>query len=211
MKIIITEEQLNTALNEMAYPDSFNMDTFKSIPSFKKRIEYCRQNLTKIGEGSSRMVFKIDDEKVLKLAKNSKGLAQNKKEADTGYNENYFSCIAKVFDYVDDYKFIESEYARKCSKNEFKRITGYDFHTHVKFIYAEANDTLNLNFSQEFIDEAYDEGAIMIEVIDFAKNWKLTIQDLNDLRQYGIVKRNGEEYVVIADYGLDNDIYKKHY
>lgn len=98
-------------INEMAYPTSFNMEEFKNIRSFAGIVAYCRKHLTRIAEGSSRMVFKIDDEKVLKLAKNRKGLGQNKAEADMGYNEGYFTCIAHVSDYDDNYMFVEMELA----------------------------------------------------------------------------------------------------
>lgn len=201
----------NIELNEMPYPSSFDMEHFKSINSFKGRVEYCRQHLPKIGEGSSRMVFKIDDEKVIKLAKNRKGLEQNKTEADKGYDENYFDCIAKVFDYDDNYKFIEMELALPCKKSDFKRITEYDFETHVKFIIAEKNDKLYQEFTNEFIDDAYDNYSIMTQVIDFIRNYKFPIEDLLRLQQYGVVKRNGEEHVVIVDYGLTNEIWDKFY
>lgn len=201
----------NIELNEMPYPSSFDMEHFKSINSFKGRVEYCRQHLPKIGEGSSRMVFKIDDEKVIKLAKNRKGLEQNKTEADKGYNENYFDCIAKVFDYDDNYKFIEMELALPCKKNDFKRITGYDFETYVNFIIAEKNDTLHQKFSNDFIDDAYDNYSLMTEVIDFSRSFNLPIEDFLRLRQYGIVKRNGEEQIVVVDYGLTFDIWNVYY
>ena len=99
MKYRITEQQLNTIMNEMAYPDSFNMETFKSLTSYQKRIQYCRQHLQRIAEGSSRIAFKIDDTKVLKLAKNGRGLIQNEGEADLGYNNYYFTCLAEVFEF----------------------------------------------------------------------------------------------------------------
>lgn len=35
-----------------------------------------------IGNGSSRMVFQISDERVLKVAKNAKGIAQNEAEGE---------------------------------------------------------------------------------------------------------------------------------
>jgi mRNA-degrading endonuclease RelE of RelBE toxin-antitoxin system len=59
------------------YPTSWSIEEFKKLNSFNARIKYCNQHLTRISSGSSRVVYKIDDEKVLKLAKNKKGLAQN--------------------------------------------------------------------------------------------------------------------------------------
>lgn len=198
-------------INEMAYPTSFNMEEFKKIRSFAGRVAYCRKHLNRIAEGSSRMVFKIDDEKVLKLAKNRKGLGQNESEARMGYSEGYFTCIAHVFDYDDNYMFVEMELAKKCSKQDFLRITGYDFETFVKYLQAESNGDLRKEFSQEFIDEAYDNSSIMTEVSEFVRTYELPLGDIYRLEHYGIVKRKGEEYVVLIDYGLTNDVYEKYY
>ena len=66
-----------TVMDEMAYPVGFNMKTLISLPSFAKRLQYCMQYLKKIGAGSSRVVFAVDNEKVLKVAKNEKGIEQN--------------------------------------------------------------------------------------------------------------------------------------
>ncbi|MBR4624207.1 MAG: nucleotidyltransferase domain-containing protein [Alphaproteobacteria bacterium] len=61
-------------LNEAAMP-GFNLQTLSSIKSFAGRLKYCKQMLgPSFGSGSSRIIFEIDDEKVLKLAKNKKAL-----------------------------------------------------------------------------------------------------------------------------------------
>lgn len=65
-------------IKEMTYPETFNMEEFKSISRFASRIKYCETHLQRISSGSGRIVYKIDDEKVLKLAKNPKGVAQMK-------------------------------------------------------------------------------------------------------------------------------------
>jgi len=63
-------------LYEMAYPESFSMDTLLSLSSYMKKVWYANTHLQKIASGSSRIAYKIDDEKVLKISKNKKGLAQ---------------------------------------------------------------------------------------------------------------------------------------
>ena len=69
-------------LEEAVYPESFDLETFKKIPTFKGRTQYVAERLPKLGAGSSRIVYKIDDGTVLKLAKNQKGLAQNNLEIE---------------------------------------------------------------------------------------------------------------------------------
>ena len=75
-------------INEMAYPVSFNMDEFKMLKTFAARIKYCQAKLQRISSGSSRIVYKIDNEKVLKLAKTVKELLKMKQKAVITINQN---------------------------------------------------------------------------------------------------------------------------
>ena len=108
------------------YPASFSMETFKSLGSHAGRNRYAAEHLKRIGSGSSRIVYKIDDEKVLKLAKNDKGISQNETEIQWG-NERYFSSIlAQTIDSDDKGLWVEMELARKISRPEFKKLVGFD-------------------------------------------------------------------------------------
>ena len=118
--IIITEEQFKRLMQEMSYPTTFNMDEFKSLTSFQKRIEYCKQRLRRLGAGTSRIVYEIDEEKVLKLAKNGKGVAQNQEEIKLGadYYANSCGCCAEVYDYDDINWFVRKGFV--LDKQEVK-------------------------------------------------------------------------------------------
>ena len=118
-KIHITESQYKELIGEMAYPSSFDFDVFKSLKSFNKRVQYCEQHLTRISSGSSRIVYLVDDDKVLKLAKNQKGIAQNNVEISLG-NERYYTCFADVYDYDNNGLWLEMEYCRKAKKSDLK-------------------------------------------------------------------------------------------
>ena len=73
-------------LNEAPLPDTWDKDKFKQRPAiktFRDIIEYASEKAAEVGRGSSRVAFKIDyknQDTVLKIAKNEKGLAQNKQE-----------------------------------------------------------------------------------------------------------------------------------
>lgn len=47
----------------------------QNIRSFAGKIRLADQNLSRIGSGTGRAVYDVDGEKVLKLAKNPKGIA----------------------------------------------------------------------------------------------------------------------------------------
>ena len=102
-KAFINQLNNNSELEEMAYPSNFDLDYFKKLNSFNKKIQYCKQMLEYVGGGSSRMVFKIDNDKCLKLAKNKKGLEQNYTESDWSL-QNYYSVTARIYDYDERIK-----------------------------------------------------------------------------------------------------------
>ena len=86
MKIILNEKQeqilKKEALKE-AVGFGFSIEYMKRLPSLKKRYEYCVEYLGKpVGRGSSRVVFQYNDDIVIKLALNGKGIAQNEAEYD---------------------------------------------------------------------------------------------------------------------------------
>ena len=83
VKLTLSEDYTSVQRDiEEEYPISWNVEEFSKLKSFNQRIQYCEKNLTRISSGSSRIAYKIDDTKVLKLAKNKKGIAQNNVEID---------------------------------------------------------------------------------------------------------------------------------
>lgn len=229
-------------LNEMAYPAAFDMDTFKSIRSFAGRVDYCRSKLKYLGRGSSRIVFEIDDEKVLKLAYNRKGVAQNEAEADPMLRN--YNMFAKVFDVHPRYQWIEMEKAVPAEKSDFDRIYGgengmfsdffrkwaYDMeedltkggvfddwlHPYVFNIYLDmlgkSGGDVWGEIYRDFEDQFDYDGSLFDGLRNYMYDWDLhAYGDLQRISSYGVVKRNGKEEIVLIDYGLNNDVYDKHY
>lgn len=219
-KLILTENQYNYLLNEMAYPTWFNMDVFKSLTSFAARVRYCNEKLQRISSGSARIVYKIDDEKVLKLAKNKKGIAQN--EAESGdYYLQQIGCFAKIYDIDENGLWIEMQLARKVKPSDFKRLTGYDWNTMCAWIkycvshYKVTLGWLDESYVQLFNSEEWEENyeySIFSEVDEYLSNYQLgTYGDLIRLSSWGVVKEDGEERLVIVDYGLTDDVWDDYY
>lgn len=75
MRKILEMAGIEEPLEEMAYPTNFNLNEFSQISTFIGRKKYCDERLQKIGAGSSRIVYRVDDEKVLKIAKNKKRIS----------------------------------------------------------------------------------------------------------------------------------------
>lgn len=226
---LITEKQLNFLqkyytinedIDEMAYPTSFNMEEFKNCNSFAARVRYCQARLPRISSGSSRIVYKIDDEKVLKLAKNAKGVAQNNTEAYSYATETGIG--AQVFDHDENDLWLEMELARRATAADFKNIVGVPF----AFVQNYVNYTAKRYSRNMFIsyDRRYKETFEQIDNEDFP-NWEWfsglrdymdgtsleTVGDLKRPSSWGVVKRNGADEIVLIDFGLDDEVYDNFY
>lgn len=226
---LITEEQLNFLqqyytinedIDEMAYPASFNMEEFKNCNSFAARVRYCQARLPRISSGSSRIVYKIDDEKVLKLAKNAKGIAQNNAEAHSYAIEPGIG--AQVFDYDENDLWLEMELARRATAADFKNIVGVPFAFIQNYVDYTAK-RYSRNWRHMSYDSRYKE---MFERIDDEfPNWEWfsglrdymdgigleTVGDLKRPSSWGVVKRNGADEIVLIDFGLDDEVADQYY
>lgn len=222
-KIIITEQQLN-AIKEMAYPVSFNMEEFKGIRSFADRVKYCENRLKKLGAGTSRRVYQIDNEKCLKLAKNRKGIAQNIEEINLGNDMYAGSCFAKVYDYDSNGLFVEMELARRAKESDFERLVGIPFDVYCDIIVRTAANYLpsnnqsrnwinkSMEDSYEYVMDNIDDFEFISEVIDYMGNFQVKAYgDLQRLSSYGVVRRDGQEEMVIVDFGLTEDVFNNYY
>ena len=204
----ITEKQLE--MIEATHPKSFNHDEFKSLTSFAARKRYADQHLNKLGGGTGRLVYIIDDETVLKLAKNNKGVAQNKAEIQQ-WNENDH-VTAKVYEYHKDYLWLEMEKARKARVADFRKIVGLDFknignallYRHTLHNNRRPPSYYGLSKPDNYEEMVENEWYYYLE--DTMINYQLEAADLARISSYGVVKRDGEEDIVLVDFGYDSNV-----
>lgn len=196
------------------YPSSFDKEEFKSLTSFRKRIEYCEKHLKRLGSGSSRIVYQIDNEKVLKLAKNKKGIAQN--EVEHTYSQDSFldDIFAEVYDVDEDgYLWIEMQLAKKLNKGLFKSITGLSFEEYsdaIRYYDSIANPRNYRHYKVSEpanMDELYEHD-LLRGIFDYIGNFSVPAGDLMRMSSYGVV---GNNEIVLIDYGLDNDVASDYY
>lgn len=222
----------------MAYPSAFSFEELKNCRTYAAKKRYLENHLEKLGTGSSRIVFRVDDEKVIKLAKNPKGLAQNEEEISKGDWD--VDIFAEVFDSDQDNFWIEMELARKPKKSDVKRIYGVPFSIIEDFmvkVYKQAGSDgykykflgyENHNFENFWNDFwEWDDGNptshfkitdklgyFLKSIYEYMANYGLYFPDFSDmrvLRNWGIVERNGEEEMVLIDMGLTEEIYNNFY
>lgn len=207
---------LRESLLDEDYPTSWDIEVFKKLKSFSARVKYCNEHLKRISSGSSRVVYMIDNEKVLKLAKNNKGLAQNEVEIEYGQYSDIDDIVAKIFDYDENALWVEMELARKVKASDFKRIVGFNFDDIEKAIQNYGVDTGNskavFRYSlPEDLVAAMWENDFMYSIFNFIGNYGVPVGDLRRLSSYGLVKRDGLDRIVLIDYGLTHDVYTSYY
>lgn len=207
----LIKEEIEQYLDE-DYPSSFDMDHFKSLSSFRKRIAYCQEHLNRISSGSGRIVYKIDDEKVLKLAKNRKGVAQNEVEVDYSQDNYIKHLFAETYEFHPDFLWLEMEYCKKLNFNRFKQLTGVDFKEYSNMLLYEKERVSSRSSRLKFPEpENYDElieNEFIVEVVDYIANYDIPVGDLTRISTYG---ENSDNEVVIIDYGLSKEVYDDYY
>ena len=212
---VYTDKGINESVLDEDYPQNFSMDEFKQQSSFNGRIKYCQERLKRISSGSSRIVYQIDDEKVLKLAKNKKGLAQN--EVETQYSDSGYPT-ADIFDYHEYFLWTEMELARPLTPKIFQQITGFNWLDYEKAINNYGIDANGRKGDEKYkvplnpeIMEAMWEDEFVYSMFSYIGDTHVPVGDLKRLNSYGVVKREGHDTIVIIDYGLTDSVYGTYY
>lgn len=210
----LIKKLLREGLLDEDYPISFNRDEFKTLTSYRARVEYCKERLTRLGAGSSRIVYQIDDEKVLKLAKNRKGLAQNYEEFSISDGDNHEDIVAKVLDHHPDDLWVEMELARKVRESDFSDILGFKLGD--IFMYLKNHEALSRGDDRphrlgEELSDMLDECEFIWDIMKIMDWNSVPAGDFGRVSSYGKVKRNGEDKIVLIDYGLTDSVAQTYY
>jgi hypothetical protein len=210
---------LESLYSEMAYPVSFSFEEFNNIKSYRGKMKYAQERLQRLSSGSSRIVYKVDDEKVLKLAKNEKGIAQNATESDWSIQRSY-SIVAKIFEKDDDNYWVEMEFAKKISPKRFKELSGISLEeinkvlTHLKDAnnprgYQDRNKVLE---NERSANQIVENNEFLSELWDMIMNYDMSYPaDFTRISSYGEVLRDGVPKAVLIDFGLTRSTWEDFY
>lgn len=214
----LVKESLDAKLIESVldedYPTTWDIDQFKALTSFKQRIKYCQENLQRISSGSSRIVYKIDDTKVLKLAKNQRGVAQNETEIEWGQDGYYGQILAKTIDSEPNGLWVEMQLARSVSKAKFESFFGFTTNLLHEYLYNECNHQSRMKFDIDpKVVNVLNENEFVNVLLNFIRDTdsEKTFGDFAKLSSFGLVNRHGSEEIVFIDYGLTSAVYDSYY
>ena len=224
MKIILTENQYNK-LTEAMLP-GFRLDYLSSCESFSDRNKYCKKMLgNPIGKGSSRLVYQIDDETCLKLAWNEKGVAQNMEEINIA-RDGFVSFIPRIYNGSDEENglWVITQYVLPAKTIDFKKVLGIHFndicsfvyHTDRRFDYKLGQRVMRVSDKVIFeLYQKYENNEEVIELFndihDLKANYDQFVGDLAGIRNWGLTRENGREFLVMLDTGFSEEVYNQFY
>jgi len=194
----------------------FDFQKFKSIKSFKERLAYANQHLGKVGTGSSRVVKNLGDGTVLKIAKNEKGIAQNRTEAEIHAISKGSGLIANIIDSDPDDIWIRMELAEKFNSAAFKKYTGFSWENFTQAVLKHSVDRKIRARGTEPspVPELYQkiiDSDFFQDLAGVMDDWNMPTGDVVRKSSWGLVKRNGSLIPVLIDYGLTKDVYDTYY
>lgn len=210
----VVKKCIRKYINE-AMDERFSFEQLKSIPSFKGRLKYCIDTLGfRIGSGSSRTCFQLDDNRILKLAMNEKGIAQNSVEGQRDYYLEGLGVRPEIYNETDfdNNLWIVCEYVLPAKKADFKKVLGITWDEYVDFVFTSGSQQ-GRGRGQQMLD--WETFGNMLEnneqlkaINDYITNYDAPIGDLLRITNYGLSKNNG---IVILDTGLDDWVFDNYY
>lgn len=204
-----------------------NKAILNSLPSFAKKEKYLQEELglEYMGEGSSRAVYLVNQAKVIKIAKNQAGQAQNRVEFDN-IQKYGTSILPRFYDMAPDYSWIEVELVRPATKTQFNLATGIPFVIWENILaYLERLRSLDMisnfdsvydllldyaqNYNEKLIDSLISiQNSQISQIIQMIVDGSIKAGDLGFLNHYGIA---ADGRLVILDVGLNQNIYSIYY
>lgn len=185
--------------------NSKNLKTILSnidkLETYKAKIEYCEKNLKHLSSGSSRIVYSTHKNTIIKLAKNDKGIAQNKVEANPKMKSKFLN---KILDKSKDYNWIEVEYLEKITESEFEELTGVNFKTFgkcLKFLCEKSSGKKPKELKE------CEDSEVIKEMVRLCKDFKLLYGDIERISSWGCK----DDKPILIDSGLTEKVYNEHY
>lgn len=193
----LTEEKTKTILHKLGWQDADEWTGDRM--SFQKKISIANEKAKKIGNGSGRTAFEIDEARyvsVMKIAKNVKGFRQNLAEVNLykkyDLNPPYMVPMIEYDDNENaDTSWILLHKATKFDENIFYREFGVSF--------AEWRKVLSAIINKDEHEEKKNKK--IKEFVKFCKSNRLQLGEYRQKSNWGIYKSKP----VILDAGLTKD------
>jgi hypothetical protein len=181
------------------------LDNLEKLETYNARKKYAERNLEHLSSGSSRIVYLTPDKTIIKLAKNDKGIAQNKAESDPKMKSKFLNKIIKK---ADNFAWIETHYLEKITVKEFEKMTGIDFDDFGESIrYGLKKVSGNSDRKKPENFDEVEKSEIYKEMKEIGEKFKLMPGDLARISSWG----TKDDQPVLIDAGLTKDVFEEYY
>jgi len=199
---------LKIALGEDLPEDSKDLTkvlkNLENLDTFCARKRYAERNLKRLSSGSSRLVYLTSKGTILKLAKNEKGLAQNKAESNPKMKSKYLN---KILRYAKNNVWIETEKLEKIKAKQFEEMTGVDFQLFSDAISYGLKDVAGTTHEKPVDFDEVKGSDVYKEMLSLGKKFKLMPGDMARISSW---LTDGKR-VILADCGLTREVYDIYY
>jgi hypothetical protein len=189
--------------------DSSNQKTvlknIAKLETYQARKKYAERNFKHLSSGSSRIVYLTPKKTVVKLAKNDKGIAQNKAEANPKLSESKY--VNNIIGCADNFAWIETSFLKKMTAKQFKKATGIDFDDFDECIRYGLK---SVSGSKKDKPDSYDEVSeidFFKEIKELGEKFKLMPGDLAKESSWGL--KDGKPTLI--DTGLTKKVFEDYY
>lgn len=206
----------------------FNPDVLDKMDGPESMLSAARDKLPALGEGSSRAAFLLDSKRVLKVAINNKGLAQNKAEYELSQHPGVAPLVTRIFRVGKDYSWLVSELVRPLRTNkEFEQLTQVPWSFFISFLsFYEGNGDIGKSFNlavKSQIDQDRRKKSPFpgisvrrIEHLPFIGRFMTALGNRPDLIPADLMKldhwgKTPDQRVVLLDSGYTEEVWSSHY
>jgi len=197
------------AAGEELPADSDNLKTvlsnLENLETYNARKKYAERNLKHLSSGSSRIVYLTPSKTIVKMAKNDKGIAQNKAEANPEMKSKYLNPIISC---AKNHSWCETHYLEKINEGEFEKMTGLkfeDFGDSLRYGLKDVSGNKDIEKPKNF--DAVAKSDIYKELRDIGEKFKLLPVDIARISSWGT--KDGRP--ILIDAGLTRDIFDEFY
>jgi len=181
------------------------LKNIEGLETYTARKEYAERNLKHLSSGSSRIVYLTPSKTIVKLAKNDKGIAQNKAEANPEMKSKFLN---EIIGHAKNDSWIETHFLDKITTKDFEEMTGLnfdDFGEGIRYGLKDVSGNSDMEKPKNF--DKVEKSDIYKEMKRIGEKFKLMPGDLARISSWGT--KDGRP--VLIDAGLTSEVYADYY
>ena len=181
------------------------LKNIEGLETYAARKTYAEKNLKHLSSGSSRIVYSTPEDTIVKLAKNDKGIAQNKAESNPKMKSKFLN---EVISSAANNSWMETHYLDKITTKQFEEMTGLKFEDFGEAIrYGLRNVSENTDMGKPKNFDEVEKSEIYKDLKDVGEKFKLMPGDLARISSWGT--KDGRP--ILIDAGLTADVFADFY